>query len=203
VLCDVSGQLRHLDLFLQVALEACIDDFALARLEPVDDGGNGAYIVLIGEMYEFLVDEFLVPYALPIVNHRHIGVVSAEPLLPPIRILFGEHQFQCLRVLGVHVLKFDSVSLEVLEVLLRFLVSRCTQPFVVLYFPTLEVKYRLTPQLEILHREEGDRIASLARFEQWCDELFEEVGGFEERGPEELNEVYHQPFDVGAVGVLV
>ena len=57
VLCDGAGQLSDLDLPLVVALEAGVEHFPLARLEPVQDTRDGALVVHVGEEDELLVDK--------------------------------------------------------------------------------------------------------------------------------------------------
>ena len=60
VLRDVARELRHLDLVLDerlATLEAREHDLALARLEPIHLGGDGAHVVRVRVVDELLVDE--------------------------------------------------------------------------------------------------------------------------------------------------
>ena len=60
VLGDVTAQLRHFDVGLELTLEAREENFALRRLETVHHAGNRAQQVGSREQNELLVDKFVV-----------------------------------------------------------------------------------------------------------------------------------------------
>jgi len=122
MLSHVTRKLRHLYLVFEVPLEAGVDDLALARLEPIDDGANRPLVVLVGEMDELLIDELLVADRIAIVEHDDIGVVVGQPVLPLLRVLLVEDQVDGVVVLVALVDEVYPVALQLLEVLLRLFV---------------------------------------------------------------------------------
>ena len=57
MLGDIAGELNHFDLGGELSLEGAEENFALGGLETVHGGGNGASVIVAGELDQLLVHE--------------------------------------------------------------------------------------------------------------------------------------------------
>ena len=140
-------------------------------------------------MDEFSVDKLFVADGLSIIYHNFFGVVPAQPFLAFLCIFLAEDKFKRLVVFGAVVPESDTIALQLLEVLLCLFVSACSQSFVVLYPPTLEVWNRLCPSLEVAHRVERYHFSAFGNFEQGSDELLEKTLFAKQARPVSMDEV--------------
>jgi hypothetical protein len=122
VLGDVAGELRDLELELEVPLEAGEEDLPLAGLEPVAQRGDAPEVVRVREVDQLLVDEVLVAQPLHVVVHGQVRVVVREPPFSQVRLLLVEAQVDRLVVLLVVVDERYLVLQQLREVLLGLLV---------------------------------------------------------------------------------
>lgn len=88
------------------------------------------------------------------------------------------------------------------KVLLGLLCGGGTQTFVVLNFPLLKVA-TLSPLLKLVLGEEGFDLITLGGFQERGHELSQEAVHVHQRGPEVMNEVDQESFDVRAVVILI
>lgn len=57
VLGDIARELNHFDFGGELSLEGAEENFALRRLETVHDAGNGASVIVAGELDQLFVHE--------------------------------------------------------------------------------------------------------------------------------------------------
>ena len=129
-------------------------------------------------------------------------VMSSQPLLPLISQFAAKRQIDHLKVFLILILELHRVSTYSREVLLRLLGSRGSQPLIVLYFVLLQV-FPMGPVLIFGNGEEGLDLRAFGDFDDGSHEFLQESVHLDERGPEVLDEVYDQTFDVGPIVVLI
>ena len=91
-----AGELRYLDLSLEFFLEACKQHLALTWFEPVEQMGDRADVIVLGEEDKLAVDE--VGVIDPILSRFPIvyeGVLldAREPPLPSLNLALAESHF--------------------------------------------------------------------------------------------------------------
>ena len=208
VLGHVARQLRHLDLLLELALEAGEEHLALRRLQPVDDGRDRPLVVRDGEEDELLVHEVAVGHGVDGVVHEGPRLEVAQPGLAVLDALLREgHVDEVALARGlVERRVVELVRVELAEVLLGLLGRRRAQPLVVLDRVAVEAAARLLPRLVLGEREEdlrGLRLRRGRRLDDGRDEAAQEARDLEQRRPEVVEAVDQQALDVGPVVVLV
>ena len=94
------------------------------------------------------------------------------------------------------------MATQIAEILLSFLRSGSSQTFVVLDVVSLSFIMRLQPVLVLLQGEEHEALPSLRGFHDGGDKLLQEVE-FQQRGPEHLEKIDDQSFDMRAIIILI
>lgn len=148
------------------------------------------YEVLVGECFLRVIDVFF-------------RVEFNEPLLSIFRSFLVEREINAVVILLIVVSEFNRVSVDAVEVFLRFLVGRRTETFVVLGRPQMRVRARIFPALKVRKRVEGVALRALLDFHDWRDELLQEAWHAVQTRPEGLHEVYEETFDVRTVVILI
>lgn len=140
-------------------------------------------------MDEFSVDKLFVADDLSIIYHNFFGVVPAQPFLAFLCVFLAEDKFKRLVVFRAVVSECYTIALQLLEVLLCLFVSACSQSFVVLYLPSLEIWYGLCPSFEVAHCVERYHFSAFGNFEQGSDELLEKTLFAKQARPVSMDEV--------------
>jgi hypothetical protein len=135
VLGDVTTQLSNLDLLLQLALEAAKEDFALTRLEAVDNRGNRASAIGQREEDQLVVNEVGHRDLLDAVVEEGAGDVGAEPFLSVFGALLVEGHVDELAVIVIARVEDQPMSTHVAEVALGIRSSRRAQSLCRLKWP--------------------------------------------------------------------
>lgn len=120
---------------------------------------------------------------------------SLEPLFTLIGFFLVESKVNGIGVCLILVSKLDHVLVNAGEVLLGLLRSGGSQTFVVLDFPAREISI-LGPLLVLGDREEGECLGTLASLDDGSHEFLHEAVHPEERGPEVIDKVNEQAFNV-------
>ena len=156
-------------------------------------------------MDQLFVDELLVAYTLEGVIKAASFVVSSQPSLPCVCLALVEG-----KAYGIVVFAFlqrpesNHVLGEVSEVLLCLLAIRGAQTFVVLDFAACQpTRPFLDPLFVVCDREEAVSLLAMSDFDDRRHELFEESRNLEQAGPEMVDKVYQEAFDVGAIVILI
>jgi hypothetical protein len=94
--------------------------------------------------------------------------------------------------------------LQICKVRFSLFISRGTQALIIFYFPfTRKCPLGFVPVIIVLNREETVRILPLRNLNKRSNELLHEGIGPDEFGPEVMNEINNQAFDVGAIVILI
>jgi hypothetical protein len=92
---NVSCQLGDFNLILEVALEAGVQNFALRRLETINNMRDGTLVVVMRKLHELFVDELRVFDSATLtcldVVHEAIFRRMVQPELAILDALFAEH----------------------------------------------------------------------------------------------------------------
>jgi hypothetical protein len=122
VFCNVTRELGHFDLCLELPLEASKEDLSLTGLEAIADAWDRPHAVCHREEDQLLVDEVHVPQSVDVVVHkRGHWVVCLEPLLAVVGLRLAKGESDDFLVVHVDVLEVDLVLTDGREVLLGFL----------------------------------------------------------------------------------
>ena len=128
VLTDITGQLSHLNLALELPLEAGKQDLTLRGLESVEDVGDGTGIVGIREQDQLLVHKVREADALLLrlgIVEEGILLEGSKPFLAVLNLALGEghlNQLATRRRLGGLRLLLRSLKLHHINLLLLLLV---------------------------------------------------------------------------------
>lgn len=139
-----------------------------------------------------------------IVVHGRFGIRIPKPYFSVWSISLVKGQIDSLVILYPCVYQIFAVLFERVEILLGLFISRGTETFVVLDFPILDLITKLLgPNLEIVQSEEALGCLTLFGFHGRKYEFSQKIVRMDKRGPEFVNKIYHKPFPLRAIGVLV
>ena len=102
-------------------------NLALAGLEAVNHGRDGAHVVRHGEQNELLVHKVEVADGIRVVVQERAGLEIAQPVLAIVDLFLAEGQVDAVVVLVVDVLERNVVAAHVAKVLLGLLRGRGAQ----------------------------------------------------------------------------
>ena len=183
VLGDVTAELGHLDVRLELALEAREEHLALRGLEAVHDAGNGAQEICAGEEDKLLVDEIVVLDVVRGHVEEGAGLVVREPLLAILDALLAERHVDEVPVTVCGPREGLAVVIQGGEILLRLLSGGSTETLVVLDGPSaMAAVHGLLPVFVLGQGVENIRLLPLGRLDDGGDELDRKPGIFNSEG---------------------
>ena len=199
LLGNITRELRHLDLRCQILFECSEQNLSQTNLETIHQIGNASVAVVLGEVDELSIDKLLVRDVGLCSIKVCITVIELQPVLSVVSALFIEYHVNGVVTL-IGMLKPHNLLL--FKVFAEFLASACTQSFVILDFPTMNIVF-LFPTVELTVIVKVQFNLALFCFQYWCIHKSNKAGNTRQSGPLRLEQVNAEALDMTAVQILI